>query len=238
MTTMAENLCLKGHWTGRVNCYLCGVPSPMPFKAVGTGPLAPTLRAAESYAMPAGAPILMAGDPAAAVFSIREGFIKLWRRDDAGRCRIVRLMRPGDMLGLEATFQDVYELSAATLSPAKLCRIPAELLMRLKNGDPIVFQEVERRWYQQLKQTDDLASAVLTGPSRERVLKLLRFMAEFAAPDPCPRIRRLDMAALLDISSETAARVIADLKNAGLLEEGPNELRFEPGRLCLDNAAE
>lgn len=238
MTSRAENPCLKGYWTGRVNCLLCGVPSPMPFKAVGTGPLASSLRAAESYALPAGATILMAGDPAVAVFSIREGFIKLWRRDDAGRCRIVRLMRPGDMLGLEATFQEEYQLSAATLSPAKLCRIPVELLTRLKADEPVVYHEVERRWHGQLNQADDLASSVLTGPSRERVLKLLRFMAEFAAPAPCPRIRRLDMAAMLDISSETAARVIADLKIAGLLEEGPNELRFEPDRLRLDDAAD
>jgi CRP-like cAMP-binding protein len=210
----------------------------MPFQAIAAGSRASSLRTAESYAFPAGATILMAGDPAVAVFSIREGFIKLWRRDDAGRCRIVRLMRPGDMLGLEATFQDEYQLSAATLSPAKLCRIPVELLTRLENDDPVVHHEVERRWHGQLKQADDLAAAVLTGPSRERVLKLLRFMAEFAAPDPCPRIRRLDMAALLDISSETAARVIADLKHAGLLEESPNELHFEPARLRLDDAAD
>lgn len=238
MTSRAENPCLKGHWTGRVNCQLCGTPSPMPFKTVAAGSMASSLRAAESYALPAGAPILMAGDPATAIFSIREGFIKLWRQDDAGRCRIVRLMRPGDMLGLEATFQENYQLSAATLSPAKLCRIPVELLMRLKKDEPNVFTEVERRWHAQLLHADDLAANVLTGPSRERVLKLLRYMARFAAPDPCPRIRRLDMAALLDISSETAARVIADLKHAGLLEEGPNELRFEPDQLRLDDAAD
>ena len=235
MTSRAEHPCFRGHWTGPAHCYLCGAGLSMPFKSVSAGPLASSLRAAQSYDLPAGATVLTSGDPATAVFSIREGFIKLWRLDDAGRCRIVRLMRPGDMLGLEATLQEKYELSAATLSPVKLCRIPVELITRLKAEEPVVFREVELRWHTQLKHADNLASNVLTGSSRERVLKLLRYMAKFAAPTPCPRIRRLDMAAMLDISSETAARVIADLKKAGLLEEGPNELRFEPGRLRLDN---
>jgi CRP/FNR family transcriptional regulator, anaerobic regulatory protein len=228
-----ETPCLKGYWTGRVNCGLCGVPDPMPFKSLAARPRPPDLRAAESYILPAGATIIMAGDAAAAAFSIREGFIKLWRRDDAGQCRIVRLMRPGDMLGLEGTFQPVYQLSAATLSPAKLCRIPVELLTTLKEQEPVVYREVERRWHGHLAHADELAMSVVTGPSRQRVLKLLRFMAKFAAPDPCPRIRRLDMAAMLDISSETAARVIADLKHTGLLIEDAAGMHFDPDTLAL-----
>jgi CRP/FNR family transcriptional regulator, anaerobic regulatory protein len=232
MTPRVEHRCFKGHWTGPAHCYLCGVALSMPFKALAAGPLAASLRAVQSYDVPAGTTVLMSGQPATEVFSIR---IKLWRLDDAGRNRIVRLMRPGDILGLEAALQDEYELSAAAVSPVKLCRIPAELITRLKTEEPAVFLEVERRWHTQLVHADALASSVLTGSSRERVLKLLRYMAKFAAPDPCPRIQRLDMAAILDISSETAARVIADLKHAGLLEEHPNELRFDPDRLVLGN---
>jgi CRP-like cAMP-binding protein len=189
----------------------------------------------QSYDLPAGATVLTSGEPATAVFSIREGFIKLWRLDDAGRCRIVRLMRPGDMLGLEATLQAEYQLSAATLSPVKLCRIPLELIARLEAEEPAVHREVERRWNSQLINADDLASTVVTGSSRARVLKLLRYLAKFAAPHPVPHIQRLDMAAILDISNETAARVIAELKRAGLLDESPDALRFDPDRLPRDD---
>ena len=238
MLDQQANTCLRGFWTGRVNCTLCKASSMMPFRQIGGATNgAPDLRAAESYALPSGAMVANAGDPAAAVFSIRAGFIKLWRLDDAGQCRIVRLLGPGDMLGLEATFQPVYQLNAATLSACELCRIPIQLLTRVEQGQPAVYHEVERRWHIQLQQADELAISVVTGPSRERVLRLLRYLAQFAAPDPCPRIRRLDMAAILDIAPETAARVIADLKKAGVLEETPTELRFDPARLPLGGSA-
>jgi DNA-binding transcriptional regulator YhcF (GntR family) len=41
------------------------------------------------------------------------------------------------------------------------------------------------------------------------------------------------MAAMLDISSETASRVIADLKAAGLLEETQQHLIFDEARIAV-----
>jgi CRP-like cAMP-binding protein len=226
--------CLEGYWAGRVDCRVCDLPKRMPFNAVGADRLGRELREVGNYPLPPYTPIAHAGDPATAVFSIRAGFVKLWRHDETGRCRIVRLLRPGDMLGLEAVLQPTYALSAGTLNYVKLCRIPLETLTRLQEGEPALYREVERRWHSQLRRTEHLMVSVATGPSRERVLKLLRYLAEFAAPSPCPRLRRLDMAAMLDISSETAARVIADLKTAGLVVETATELRFDPERLTLD----
>ena len=226
--------CLEGYWAGRVDCRVCDVARRMPFNAVGADHLGRDLREVGNYPLPPYTPIARAGNPATAVFSIREGFVKLWRHDDSGRCRVVRLLRPGDMLGLEAVLQPTYALSADTLNSVKLCRIPLETLIRLQEGEPALYREVERRWHSQLRRTEHLMVSVATGPSRERVLKLLRYLAEFAAPSPCPRLRRLDMAAMLDISSETAARVIADLKTAGLVVETATELRFDPERLALD----
>jgi CRP/FNR family transcriptional regulator, anaerobic regulatory protein len=226
--------CLEGFWAGRVDCRICDVARRMPFNAVGPDHLGRDLREVGNYPLPPYTPITQAGSPATAVFSIRAGFIKLWRHDESGRCRIVRLLRPGDMLGLEAVLQPAYAMSADTLNFVKLCRIPLETLTRLQEREPALYREVERRWHSQLRRTEHLMVSVATGPSRERVLKLLRYLAEFAAPDPCPRLRRLDMAAMLDVSSETAARVIADLKTAGLLVETPTELRFDPARLVLE----
>ena len=227
-------VCLEGFWAGRVDCRVCDVVRRMPFNAVGADSLGRDLREVGNYPLPPYTAIAQAGGPATAVFSIREGFVKLWRHDETGRCRIVRLLRPGDMLGLEALLQPTYALSADTLGSVKLCRIPLETLTRLQEREPALYREVERRWHAQLGRTEQLMVSVATGPSRARVLKLLRYLAEFAAPGPCPRLRRLDMAAMLDISSETAARVIAGLKTAGLVVETATELRFDPERLPLD----
>lgn len=221
--------CLGDFWVGRVDCERCNARAL--FGVLDKHRFARPLVQVENYRAPAGTPIYTAGDTAEAVFTLREGFVKLWLRADDGHCRILRLLRPGDVLGLEALGQPRYALSAAALSDVKLCRIPVDILGQLRRVASELHAELDRRWQAQQARTDELLMNVATGPSRERVIKLLRHLAELAAPGPCPRIRRLDMAAMLDISSETAARVVADLKKAGLLEEKPDRLVFDPDRL-------
>lgn len=223
--------CLSRYWSGRVNCHLCQAPAPMPLQPVSSFLAPRALLEAGAYSLPAGATLFADGDPAEHVFSVRHGFLKLWRLDCNGRCRIVRLLGPGDMAGLEAMVQPAYGLTAAALTPVQLCKLPRALLEGLEQDHPSLYRDVERRWHAQLQRTDTLLLEVITGPARERILKLLKYLAEFAAPDPCPRVRRLDMAALLDVAPETVARVIAELKRGGLLVESAEHLLFNPEKL-------
>lgn len=226
--------CLAEYWSGRVNCDACQAPTHMPLQPVSRHLGNRAMLEAGAYSLPAGAALFNAGDPALHVFSVRSGFIKLWRSDCAGKCRIVRMLGPGDMAGLEALLHPAYGLNAAAVTPCQLCMIPRDLLERLEQERPAIYRDIERRWHAQLQRTDSLLLEVLAGTARQRVLKFLAHMAELAAPEPCPRIRRLDMAAALDIAPETAARVVAELKKAGILTETAHELRFDRERLPLD----
>lgn len=203
----------------------------MPFSRLDGARLGQDLLEVDSYTLPRDFPLISAGDAAEAVFSIREGFVKVWQSDSSGQVRIVRLLRAGDMLGLEGLLDARYDSSATTLSTVKICHIPRNVLLRLERKEPALYREIERRWYDQLRRTDLFLLSVARGPSRQRVVKLLRYLAAFAAPAPCPHVSRADMAAMLDIASETAARVVASLKQAGLLEETPDSLRFDPEAL-------
>lgn len=223
--------CLKDFWVGRVNCERCNAVAPAAFDALDTTRFARPLGQVEDYRAPVGTDIVLAGEMARNVFTIRQGFVKLWRRIKDGNYRIVRLLRPGDILGLEALSQPHYELSATSITAVELCRIPVDVLEKLRRETSDLHAELDKRRQSQQRRTDELLLSIATGPSRERVIKLLRYLAQFAAPGPSPRLRRLDMAAMLDISSETAARVIADLKQAGMLEETPTQLVFDPERL-------
>jgi len=223
--------CLSGFWSGRVNCDACRSPAIMPLQPVRKFLASRALLEAEAYSLPAGADLFHTGDPADSIFSIRAGFMKLWRTDCAGRTRIVRLLGPGNIAGLDAMVQSSYGLTASAITPCQLCMIPRSLLEHTMHEHPEVRHEIERRWHAQLAQTDRLLLDVVVGQARERVTNLLAYLAELAAPEPCPRVRRLDMAALLDIAPETAARVIADLKRAGLLQETAEHLLFDPQKL-------
>jgi len=225
--------CLQGFWVGRANCRLCARANRMPFNQVdGYRFSSNDLLEVESYAVPADFPLLAAGDAADAVFAIREGFVKIWQEDSAGQTRIMRLLRAGDMVGLEGLLEARYDSNATTLSAVKLCHIPRSVLLRLERKESALYRAIELRWHDQLRRSDLFLLTVARGPSRQRVINLLRYLAALAAPAPCPHVSRADMAAMLDIASETAARVMAGLKHAGLLEETPDSLLFDPEKLA------
>lgn len=223
--------CLSQFWSGRVNCDRCQAPALMPLQPVARFLAPRALLEAGAYSLPAGAALFEAGQDATQVFSIREGFLKLWRVDCYGKYRIVRLLGPGDMAGLEALVQPHYGLNATAVTPCQLCVLPRDLLDRLRQDHPKLYDDIERRWHAQVQRTDTLLLDVITGPARDRIIKLLQYLAEFAAPRPCPRVRRLDMAALLDVAPETVARVVAELKRSGLLVETAEHLVFDPAKL-------
>ncbi|AHE99159.1 Crp/Fnr family transcriptional regulator [Thioalkalivibrio paradoxus ARh 1] len=205
----------------------------MPFAAVGPQRFGRLLLKVENFLPPANVVLYKAGDSANAVFTVRWGFIKVWAEDELGHPRILRLLGPGDMLGLEALVESHYDHSATTLTPAGLCRTPEDIFGDLLCREPALHAQLQQRWLSQLRRTDQFLLKVGAGTSRDRVLKLLRWLAEFSHPHPCPRLSRNDMAAMLNISSETAARVIATLKRRGTLSETDSEMHFDPDRLSL-----
>lgn len=226
-----ETPCLEEFLMGRLDCRKCVERKGKLFSSVQIEAADSVALDVHDYEIPAGEIILRQDEEADAIYTVREGFLKRWLTLPGGGIRIVRLLRPGDVLGIEAMVQRHYGLSAATLTGTKLCRLPIAAVNRLRGTDPNLIAALERRWHSQLARSDHFLTNVASGPSRERVLKLLCYLADFVQPWPCPRVSRLDMAAMLDISSETAARVVAELKEAGLLEETHRELRFDPQQL-------
>jgi CRP/FNR family transcriptional regulator, anaerobic regulatory protein len=227
-----ESLCLADFLMGNLDCRKCVERQGKLFSSVPNEAIVHEAMDVHDYEVPAGQTVLQQGEEADAIYTVREGFLKRWLNLPGGGTRIVRLLRPGDVLGLDAMVQRQYALSAGTLTDTKLCRLPIAAVNRLRVVEPNLASALERRWYGQLARTEHFLTTVASGPSRERVLKLLGYLAEFAHPLPCPRVSRLDMASMLDISSETAARVIAELKDAGLLEESRDELRFDPEQIA------
>jgi CRP/FNR family transcriptional regulator, anaerobic regulatory protein len=226
-----DNACIWDFWALRVDCRSCDSGAATPFAVFGPQVLGSLQLRVENFVPPQGTLVVRAGEPADALFTVRKGFLKLWTTDDEGHPRALRLLRPGDMIGLEALFEPRYRLNAETLTPAGVCRIPLDVVSDLLKREPRFCAELERRLMNQLQRTDDFITNIASGPSPGRVVKLLRGLAQFAHPEPAPHLSRMDMATMLDISRETAARVIADLKRQGLLEETSSQFLFDPDQL-------
>jgi CRP/FNR family transcriptional regulator, anaerobic regulatory protein len=171
-------------------------------------------------------PSLMAGDrvydrgqPSSAVFTVRSGIVRFERVTAGGARRIVRLAGRGDLIGQEALLQRPHADEAIACTDVQLCRIPHQMVDELGAAEPALLRELMQRWQRAVEAAETWAAELTAGPARRRVLQLLDQLEHWA--DDEGRIwlpRREDMGAMLDMTIETASRMVSALRREGVLQ--------------------
>ena len=103
--------------------------------------------------------------------------------------------------------------------PAQLCRIPAHLVDGLCSQNPALVRELMLRWQRALEDSEAWLAELATGPARRRVLRLLhKLMAHTEADGRIWLPQRDEIGAMLNLTFETASRLISQFKREGLIE--------------------
>lgn len=215
----AQALCVDRHWLGRSHCEACAVRSTMPFAGLDIAELDAMLQPIDHFVAPAGTRLLDAGASSASLFTIRRGFVKLHDVTSEGRARIVRLLRPGDVVGLETLAGGVHAHAADALTEVDACRMPTALLHELEAREPALHEALLQRWAAALRQADTFTVGLSSGPAPSRIARLLDLLVELAADLPPPRLSRQDIAAACDLTPETASRIASEWIAQGWLVE-------------------
>ena len=111
------------------------------------------------------------------VFTVRKGLNKLVRYQTDGSQRIIRLIGPGDIAGLETTAASPYDSTAIAVTQVHACRIPLGVIQRLENDSPRLHQQLLRKWHEALKAADDFIADLASGNARQRLARLLLRLA-------------------------------------------------------------
>lgn len=170
-----------------------------------------------------GATLYSAGEDGGPLFTIRSGLVKLVQFLPDGTQRIVRLLRPGAVAGLEVLVGRPYEHTAVALQETETCRLPRAVVERLSRETPRLHARLMERWYQSLHQADEWLTELSTGSARRRLARLFLKLAADRPGEPVRLSGREDLGAMLGVGMETASRTIAEFKRAGLVtERAPN----------------
>jgi CRP-like cAMP-binding protein len=165
-----------------------------------------------------GQPLVRVGDTATSLYTLRTGMVKLVRNTLDGRQRIVRVLRGGDVIGLEALMGPVYESDAIALTSVKVCRLPLQVIQRLNRETPRLHQRLLERWHRSLKEADDWLADLNFGNARQRLAGLILKMRSDQDPGVCTLFSREDMGAMLDLKLETVSRTLNAFVREGLIE--------------------
>ncbi|WP_323004241.1 Crp/Fnr family transcriptional regulator [Denitromonas sp.] len=210
---------LLSQWAGHTDCAKCPVRDSALFSSLGAEQIALVQGNLDDLRIDAKRVLYHQGARSDALYTVREGALKLVRHGADGSARIVRIVKPGDLAGLEVLSGREYDASAIAIGPVRVCRLPLVTLDRLRAVDAGLGQRMLE------KAGDALAEAQLwlaeltagSAPARVRVARLLLRLQTKPGSTEVFRLASSDIAAILGITVETASRVVAAFKREGVL---------------------
>jgi CRP/FNR family transcriptional regulator, cyclic AMP receptor protein len=183
------------------------------------------------------------GGPANQVFSVRSGLIKLTKSLENGKERIVRVVFPGEIFGLEALTDSSYALSAVTLDDGEICAAtPGELSDSLRRNPEIALGMV-RVLVGQVSRARREVTEMSFKDARRKVATFLLSMAprSNATHARTSSVRlpfsRQEISEILGLSPETVSRVFGLFRKEHFIEASGRHLTIRD-RASLEKAAQ
>lgn len=172
----------------------------------------------EERCWPAGGTLYTTGEWADSIYVITSGMVKLVRTCSDGRQRIVRLLRAGDVAGIEALASDTYDNEAVAITGARVYRMSASSLYALSARSNDVLTDLMRKWHMALRDADDWLAEFNAGPADTRVRQFVLRMRHATDPTLTTLFSREDMGAMMGLKLETVSRQLTALVRAGLIQ--------------------
>ena len=158
------------------------------------------------------------------VFCINDGKIKLSHQGDDGKEQIIRLLKSGDILGYRALLSgERYSASAVALEDTQICFIPKELFITVLKADQGLAFEMMKLLSDELHRAEVKLTHLAQKPIRERLAETLLFIKETYGFEQDGitlnvRLSREEIANLVGTATESAIRLLSDLKKEGTVE--------------------
>jgi CRP/FNR family transcriptional regulator, anaerobic regulatory protein len=204
-------------WRGTSDCRQCGIRDMVLFADLNEDDFSLIHAPIDDMEFRAGQAVFGEQAPAVGVFTVRKGMVKLVRSTVDGRQRIVRVLRPGDVAGLEALAGSRYDTDAIALTDVSVCRIPLEVVNTLGAQSPRLHKRLMEKWHGALREADDWLADLNFGTARQRVCQLVLKMRNTADASLVTLFARDDMGAMLDLQLETVSREVSALVREGAI---------------------
>lgn len=165
-------------------------------------------------------------DDASYMYALRSGLVKLTQLRADGDHRIVRLVRPGDLVGLRSLLGQPHKYDAVAITPSVACRIPIVDLRSVCSRLPKLRDEIFARWQHTVDEASDWLVNLSSGSARSRLANLMLLLTEQDTGQVSHVPTRQDMASIIGVKTETVSRLYSEFKKSGYIEKTPTSGAF------------
>jgi CRP/FNR family transcriptional regulator len=172
--------------------------------------------------IPAGSTLFFEGQAARSVYVLCSGHMKLTTSSKDGKTLLVRLARPGDVLGLSAAISGTpYEITAQAIDPVQVKSFQRQdflhFIERHIEGSMHTVKMINQEYRDALSDASRLAlSSCVSG-------RVARLLLQLASGQPDHNLRftmsltHEDLATMLGTTRESVTRVLNEFKRKGLI---------------------
>ena len=176
-----------------------------------------------SYTIKKGDTIFEEGEITNGIFCIKEGVCKVSKLSDNGKEQIIKLLKPGALLGQRSMISDEpANLSATALEEMEVCFIPISEIMQFFNDNNQFSMNVMKTICEDLKEADDHTVDMAQKTVRQRLVDTLIYLEETFGKNEDGslhiQLTREELAGMIGTATESCIRLLSDLKKANLIE--------------------
>lgn len=187
-----------------------------------------------------GQTLFMQGTPPFGLFCISSGNIKLVKSDASGKDSIIRIAKPGDILGHRSLFSDQnYQATAVALEDTTVCFLDRKYIHELVNHEPTVAFNLITKLSSSLGLSEDKLASLSSKSVRERVAEFLLLLKSTHGKKTDDgtiidlKLTREEMASAVGTATETLIRFISELKDEKIIRnDGKKIIILDSERLA------
>lgn len=176
-----------------------------------------------SYTIKKGEPIFQEGEITKGVFCIKEGVCKLSKLSANGKDQIVKLVKPGELLGQRSMIIDEpANLSAIALEDMEVCFIPRTDVMGFFNNNNQFSMNMMKTICGDLKDADDHMVDMAQKTVKVRLAETLLYLEDTFGKNEDGslhlQLTREELAGIIGTATESCIRLLSEFNKTGLIK--------------------
>lgn len=204
-------------------CEQCIVRQFSSLKALNKEELLRMAECKTSYTIKKGEPIFEEGEVTNGIYCVKDGVCKLSKLSDNGKDQIVKLVKPGELLGQRSMISDEpANLSAVALEDMEVCFIPRSEVMQFFTQNNQFSMNVMKTICEDLKGADDHMVNMAQKTVRQRLVETLIYLEETFGKNEDGslhiQLSREELAGMIGTATESCIRLLSELNKSDLIE--------------------
>ena len=203
-------------------CEQCIVREFSSLKALNKEELLKMANCKTSYTIKKGDPIFEEGETVNGIYCIKDGVCKLSKLSANGKDQIVKLVKPGELLGQRSMISDEpANLSAIALEDMEVCFIPRNEVLQFFNNNNQFSMNIMKSICGDLKESDDHMVSMAQKTVKERLAETLLYLEDTFGKNENGslhiQLSREELAGMIGTATESCIRLLSEFAKNGLV---------------------